>query len=60
MAHELSHSAPSVVYGAVLLCIVYLMPDGIVGFLKGRWRRWAGYRAKILPNEGDLLSTERQ
>lgn len=60
MAHELSHSAPSVVYGAVLLCIVYLMPDGIVGFLKGRLRRWIGWRSKMSPSEGDLLSTGRQ
>lgn len=42
IAHELSTSAPSVVYGAVLLSIVYLMPDGLVGFLRGRLRRWKG------------------
>lgn len=31
MAHELSDSAPGVIYGALLLFIVYLMPDGVMG-----------------------------
>lgn len=39
IAHEFSNSAPSVVYGAVLLAFIYLMPDGIVGFLRSRLRR---------------------
>ncbi len=39
MAHELSTSAPSVVYGALLLLITYLMPEGLVGFVRARLRR---------------------
>lgn len=39
MAHELSTSAPSVVYGALLLLITYLMPEGLVGFIRVRLRK---------------------
>lgn len=41
MAHELSTAAPSVVYGVVLLLIIYLMPEGLVGFVRSRVRRKA-------------------
>ncbi len=38
LAHGVSDSAPTVVYGVLLLLIIYLMPDGLVGLISN-WIR---------------------
>lgn len=41
LAHDMSKVAPSVVFGGLLLAIIYLMPDGLVGFVRKLLRRRA-------------------
>jgi len=38
-AHEFSKSAPTVIYGGLLLVVVYIMPDGLVGLLNNLYRK---------------------
>jgi branched-chain amino acid transport system permease protein len=39
VADELSKSAPWAIYGVLLIGIMYLMPTGAMGLLKGAWAR---------------------
>ena len=40
IADSISKSAPWAIYGAVLIGLMYLMPTGVMGMLKGLWARW--------------------
>jgi len=40
IADEISKSAPWAIYGAVLIGVMYLMPGGVMGLLKGLWARF--------------------
>lgn len=39
IAGEISKSAPWAIYGAVLIGLMYLMPTGVMGLLRGLWLR---------------------
>ncbi len=47
IADEISKSAPAAIYGILLIGLMYLMPLGIMGGLKGLW-------AKLRPRSGGL------
>jgi branched-chain amino acid transport system permease protein len=36
----LSKAAPWAIYGVLLIGLMYLMPTGAMGLLKGAWARW--------------------
>jgi branched-chain amino acid transport system permease protein len=38
-AGDLSKAAPGAIYGALLIAMLFLMPEGAGGFLHGLWRR---------------------
>ena len=40
IADEISKSAPAAIYGLLLIGLMYLMPTGVMGGLKGMWIRW--------------------
>ncbi len=40
IADEISKSAPAAIYGVLLIGLMYLMPTGVMGGLRGLWARW--------------------
>ena len=40
IADALSKSAPAAIYGIFLIALMYLMPTGVMGMVRGVWARW--------------------
>ena len=52
LAHGLSDSAPTVVFGIILLGVIYLMPDGLLGFLRNWLRRRSADKSAKKQSDG--------
>lgn len=48
-ADEISKAAPWAIYGAVLIGVMYVMPGGVMGLLKGLWARRSAATARRAP-----------
>ena len=59
VADELSKSAPWAIYGVLLIGLMYLMPTGAMGLLKGAWARWRP-TAVPDPNPNPAATTTRR
>ena len=59
VADELSKSAPWAIYGVLLIGMMYLMPTGAMGLLKGAWARWRPAAARG-PNQQPASTTTRR
>jgi branched-chain amino acid transport system permease protein len=49
IADAMSKSAPAALYGVLLIGLMYLIPTGVTGLLRGAWARWRQRAAKGLP-----------
>jgi branched-chain amino acid transport system permease protein len=49
IADAMSKSAPAALYGVLLIGLMYLIPTGVMGLLRGAWARWRQRAAKGLP-----------
>ena len=46
IADQISKSAPSAIYGVLLIGLMYLMPTGVMGMLRTAWARLRGHSQK--------------
>lgn len=58
VADQLSKAAPWAIYGVLLIGLMYLMPTGAMGLLKGAWARWRPAAAPD-PTTKPALTTRR-
>ena len=48
-AQEISKAAPWAIYGIFLIAFMYVMPDGVAGFLRRLYRRLSGQARPVQP-----------
>jgi len=49
IAEAISKSAPGVIYGAILILFLFLLPDGFAGLLRRLVARWRNRRRGSVP-----------